>query len=54
MAFELDPGLFEDIQSKGISIKILGVGGCGCNALNTMIEHKINGVDYVAFNTEPQ
>ncbi len=54
MAFEIDPGLFENAQCKGISIKIVGVGGCGCNALNTMIEHVISGVEYVAFNTKPQ
>ena len=54
MAFELDPGLFENAECKGITIKIVGVGGCGCNALNTMIENEINGVEYIAFNTEPQ
>ena len=54
MAFEIDPGLFENAQCKGISIKIVGVGGCGCNALNTMIEHEISGVEYIAFNTKPQ
>ena len=54
MAFELDPGLFENAECKGISIKIVGIGGCGCNALNTMIEHNLNGVEYIAFNTEPQ
>ncbi|MEI8185215.1 MAG: cell division protein FtsZ [Chlorobiaceae bacterium] len=54
MAFELDPGLFENAQCKGITIKIIGVGGCGCNALNYMVESKINGVEYIAFNTEPQ
>jgi cell division protein FtsZ len=54
MTFELDPGLFENLQCKGITIKIVGVGGCGCNVLNTMIEKQINGVEYVAFNTTPQ
>ena len=54
MAFEIDPGLFENAQCKGISIKIVGVGGCGCNALNTMIEYEISGVEYIAFNTKPQ
>jgi cell division protein FtsZ len=54
MAFELDPGLFENMHCKGITIKIVGIGGCGCNALNTMIENEINGVDYIAFNTKPQ
>ena len=54
MAFELDPGLFDNAECKGITIRIVGVGGCGCNALNTMIENEINGVEYIAFNTEPQ
>ncbi|NTV05818.1 MAG: cell division protein FtsZ [Chlorobiaceae bacterium] len=54
MTFELDPGLFENVQGKGITIKIVGIGGCGCNVLNTMIENEINGVQYVAFNTAPQ
>jgi cell division protein FtsZ len=54
MAFELDPGLFENVQCKGINIKIVGVGGCGCNAVNNMIDHEINGVEYIVFNTDPQ
>jgi cell division protein FtsZ len=54
MAFELDPGLFENAQCKGINIKIVGVGGCGCNAVNNMIDNEINGVEYIVFNTDPQ
>ena len=54
MAFELDPGLFENQEYKGITVKIVGVGGCGCNAINNMIDRKINGVEYIAFNTDPQ
>lgn len=36
-------------------IKVLGVGGGGCNAINTMISNnQIQGVDFVAINTDAQ
>ena len=36
-------------------IKVLGVGGGGCNAINTMItDYDIQGVDFMAFNTDAQ
>ncbi|RDD31317.1 cell division protein FtsZ [Prosthecochloris sp. ZM] len=54
MAFELDPGLFEHEQDIGVSIKVVGVGGCGGNAVNNMIDRKISGVDFIAFNTDRQ
>ncbi len=54
MAFELDPGLFEHEEEKGVSIKIVGVGGCGGNAVNNMIDRRIAGVDFIAFNTDRQ
>ena len=41
MAFELDPGLFDSDQGKGVTIRIVGVGGCGGNAVNNMIDRKI-------------
>jgi|UniRef100_Q3ANX1 cell division protein FtsZ len=54
MAFELDPGLFDSDQGKGVTIKIVGVGGCGGNAVNNMIDRKISGVEYIVFNTDRQ
>ncbi len=54
MAFELDPGLFEHEEEKGVSIKIVGVGGCGGNAINNMIDRRIAEVDFIAFNTDRQ
>ncbi len=54
MAFELDPGLFNDDQGKGVTIRIVGVGGCGGNAVNNMIDRKISGVEYIVFNTDRQ
>lgn len=36
-------------------IKVLGIGGGGSNALNTMIEgNKIKGVEFIAINTDSQ
>ena len=35
-------------------IKVIGVGGGGCNAVNRMIHAKIPGVTFVAANTEAQ
>lgn len=36
-------------------IKVVGVGGGGCNAINTMItDYEIPGVDFMAFNTDAQ
>ncbi|MBV5304965.1 MAG: cell division protein FtsZ [Chlorobium sp.] len=54
MAFELDPGLFDNDQGKGVTIRIVGVGGCGGNAVNNMIDRKISGVEYIVFNTDRQ
>lgn len=35
-------------------IKVIGVGGGGTNAINHMIEAKIEGVDFIAINTDTQ
>ena len=36
-------------------IKVLGIGGGGCNALNSMISNaQIQGVDFIAVNTDQQ
>jgi len=33
-------------------IKVIGVGGAGGNAVNTMIDHQMEGVSFVAVNTD--
>ena len=43
-----------DIQNQGAVIKVIGVGGCGGNAINHMIEQCVNGVEFVAINTDAQ
>ena len=35
-------------------IKVVGVGGAGCNAINRMIQEGIEAVDFVAINTDGQ
>ena len=47
--FELDESI-----NKGAKIKVVGVGGCGTNAVNTMIEAKLEGVEFVVANTDCQ
>jgi cell division protein FtsZ len=36
------------------TIKVIGVGGGGNNAVNRMIEHGVKGVDFIAVNTDAQ
>lgn len=40
-----------DLQAK---IKVVGIGGGGCNALDRMIESGLQGVDFIALNTDFQ
>ncbi len=41
----------EELQAK---IKVVGIGGGGCNALDRMLESGLSGVDFVAVNTDYQ
>ncbi|MGF7535592.1 cell division protein FtsZ [Bacillus mexicanus] len=41
-------------KSDNAVIKIVGVGGAGCNAVNRMIEDEISGVEYIVINTDNQ
>lgn len=49
MAFVLD----EEMQNV-TNIKVIGVGGGGGNAVNRMVEAGLNGVEFVAMNTDQQ
>jgi cell division protein FtsZ len=35
-------------------IKVVGVGGGGCNAVNRMIEEGLQGIEFVSINTDAQ
>ena len=41
-------------QERKVSIKVIGVGGGGCNAVDNMIGGGVGGVDYVVANTDCQ
>jgi cell division protein FtsZ len=38
----------------GANLKVVGVGGGGCNAVNTMIKAGLKGVEFVGANTDAQ
>jgi len=44
----------EDAFNDQAKIKVIGVGGAGGNAVNTMINAKVPGVDFIAANTDVQ
>ncbi|MDO4551914.1 MAG: cell division protein FtsZ [Bacillota bacterium] len=45
---------FEMAEQKNAQIKVLGIGGGGCNAVNRMIDAGMNGVTFLALNTDKQ
>ena len=49
--FELDKAA---TVSAGAKIKVIGVGGSGGNAVNTMIKSGLTGVEFIAVNTDRQ
>ena len=46
-----DHGLF-DSENFDAVIKVIGIGGGGCNAVNHMVKHGIHGVDFICANTD--
>ena len=45
---------FEDDLRPSARIKVIGVGGGGCNAVNRMIEAGVEGIQFAAVNTDEQ
>ncbi len=45
---------FSDDSQSGAKIKVIGVGGGGTNAVNRMIKAKVEGVKFIAANTDLQ
>jgi len=54
MSGEFDNILFEMPKSQSNTIKVIGVGGGGSNAVNHMFQQDIKGVDFVICNTDAQ
>lgn len=44
----------ENSRVNGARIKVIGIGGGGCNAVNTMIRAGLSGVEYIVANTDAQ
>ena len=44
----------DKVIPPGAIIKVIGIGGGGTNAINTMINSNIEGVDFIALNTDIQ
>ncbi len=42
----------EDVAGNQAIIKVLGIGGAGCNAIERMLSKHIQGVDLIACNTD--
>jgi cell division protein FtsZ len=45
---------FDDSGTSTAKMKVVGVGGAGGNAINRMVEARLNGVDFVSVNTDVQ
>ena len=45
---------FDTNLEKSAVIKVVSVGGGGCNAVNRMVEAELKGVDFIAVNTDRQ
>ncbi|WP_163536723.1 cell division protein FtsZ [Gracilibacillus sp. YIM 98692] len=45
---------FDTNMDQLATIKVIGVGGGGSNAVNRMIEHGVQGVEFIAVNTDAQ
>jgi cell division protein FtsZ len=45
---------FDENRNLAAKVKIIGIGGGGNNALNTMISYQLSGVDFIAANTDAQ
>ncbi len=45
---------FEGDSGDGPKLAVVGVGGGGGNAINNMVDKGINGVEFIAINTDKQ
>lgn len=44
----------EETQKLSAVLKVVGVGGGGCNAIDSMIHRGLSGVEFIAINTDAQ
>lgn len=46
--------VLDQVSKSAICIKVVGIGGCGGNVLNTLISNGIDELDFIAVNTDAQ
>ena len=44
----------ESLQDRVVKIKVIGIGGAGNNVINRMVEAGVDGVEFIAVNTDKQ
>ena len=54
MRFEISENQEQKVIQEGAKIKVIGVGGGGCNVVNTMIKEGLTRVEYIVANTDSQ
>jgi cell division protein FtsZ len=52
MSFSIE--FADDMQQYQARIKVIGCGGAGGNAINTMIQYGLDGVEFISINTDAQ
>ena len=50
----LNISIKENIENFHPKISVIGVGGAGCNAVNTMINSNVTNIDFLVANTDGQ
>lgn len=45
---------FTEPVDSPANIKVVGIGGAGCNAVNRMIDANLQGINFIAINTDKQ
>lgn len=53
----MDQGLVYNVAEPStyvVKIKVIGIGGGGCNAINNMMKRPLKGVEYISANTDVQ
>lgn len=53
-AFAVETVSILEYESQDAVIKVIGVGGVGCNVLNLMIDQEVYGVEFIAIDSDLQ
>ena len=51
---ENEADMLHDVQNYFATIKVIGIGGGGCNPVNRMVDAGLKGVEFIAVNTDAQ